>query len=171
MFRFSLWFKMVQLFGFEFWVLADWNGSWGQTENCFLYQPRSQFTVMFFGLANSPSTFQYSSGWRECLIYIDDIIVPCCSVEETLQRLEHIFMRLEHAILKLKPSKCNLFRRKITFLRHAVSEAFIFVMSHQKWKQSRIGLFLPVLRKSEAFYDYSPTIGNLFKTLQPMPSL
>ena len=133
---------------------------------------------MLFGLANSPSTFERLMEdfrvlqWRECLIYIDDIIVPGCSVEETLQTLEHIFMRLEHVILKLKPSKCNLFRWKITFLRHVVSEAGIHTY-HDTSKMETVQNwpYLPVLRKSEAFYDYAPNIGNLFKTLEPMPCL
>lgn len=87
-----------------------------------------QFTVMPFGLANSPSTFERlmedvfrGLQWSECLIYIDDIIVPG-KTEETLQRLEHVFERLQTANLKLKPSKCNLFQREITVLGHVVSE-------------------------------------------------
>lgn len=87
-----------------------------------------QFTVMPFGLAISPSTFVRlmedvfrGLQWSECLIYIDDIIVPG-KTEETLQRLEHVFERLQTANLKLKPSKCNLFQRVITVLGHVVSE-------------------------------------------------
>ena len=77
-----------------------------------------QFTVMPFGLVNSPSTFERLMAdvfrdlqWRECLIYIDDIIVPGKTVEDTLIRLEHIFLRLQAANLKLKPSKCSLFQK------------------------------------------------------------
>lgn len=47
-----------------------------------------QFTVMPFGLANSPSTFERlmedvfcELQWSECLIYIDDI-VPRKTLEE-----------------------------------------------------------------------------------------
>jgi hypothetical protein len=40
--------------------------------------------------------------WEECLLYIDDIIVPGSSVEESLFILEHIFIRLREAHLKLK---------------------------------------------------------------------
>jgi hypothetical protein len=45
--------------------------------------------------------------WEECLLYMDDIIVPGSSVEESLFRLEHICIRLREANLKLKPSKCT----------------------------------------------------------------
>ena len=88
-----------------------------------------QFTVMPFGLANSPSTFERlmedvfrGLQWRECLIYIDDIIVPGKTVEDTLIRLEHVFLRLQAANLKLKPSKCSLFQKEIKVLGHVVSE-------------------------------------------------
>ena len=52
---------------------------------------------------------------RECLIYIDDIIVPGKTVENTLSRLEHVFMRRQAANLKLKPCKCSLFQRKLKY--------------------------------------------------------
>lgn len=60
--------------------------------------------------------------WEECLLYMDDIIVPGSSVEESLFILEHIFIRLREAHLKLKPSKCILFQKSVTFLGHVVSE-------------------------------------------------
>ena len=60
--------------------------------------------------------------WEECLLYMDDIIVPGSSVEERLFRLEHIFIRLREAYLKLKPSKCILFQKSVKNLGHVVSE-------------------------------------------------
>jgi hypothetical protein len=88
-----------------------------------------QFTVMSFGLANAPSTFERlmenvlrGLQWEECLLYMDDIVVPCATVSEGLARLEHIFERLLDANLKCKPSKCSLFQKKIKFLGHIVSE-------------------------------------------------
>ena len=68
-----------------------------------------QFTVMPFGLANSPSTFERlmenvlrGLHWEECVVYMDDIIVPAFTFQEELERLEHVFQRLEKANLKLK---------------------------------------------------------------------
>ena len=88
-----------------------------------------QFRVMPFGLTNSPSTFQRlmedvlrGLQWEECLIYMDDIIVPAATVEQSLERLEHILKRFREANLKLKPKKCNLFQTSIKFLGHVVSE-------------------------------------------------
>ena len=88
-----------------------------------------QFKVTPFGLANSPSTFERlmedvlrGLQWSECLLYIDDIIIPGPTIEESLTRLEHVFERLREANLKLKPSKCVLFQKSVKFLGHIVSE-------------------------------------------------
>ena len=88
-----------------------------------------QFVKMPFGLVSAPSEFCRLMGdvfrdmqWVECLLYMDDIIVPAKSVEETLLRLEHVFQRLQHANLKLKPSKCIFFQNSVKFLGHEVSQ-------------------------------------------------
>ncbi|MCG7866651.1 MAG: DDE-type integrase/transposase/recombinase [Candidatus Thiodiazotropha taylori] len=89
-----------------------------------------QWTVMPFGLANSPSTFQRlmedvlrGLQWTELLLYMDDIISPCQTVEEGLKRLANIFDRLVEANLKLKPSKCAFFQKQAKFLGHIVSSS------------------------------------------------
>ena len=91
-----------------------------------------QFTVMPFGLANSPSTFERlmenilrGLQWQECLVYMDDVITPSRTFEDGIIRLEHILERFTHANLKLKPSKCTLFQKEIKFLGHVVSESGI----------------------------------------------
>ena len=77
-----------------------------------------QFVKMRFGLVSAPSDFCRLMGdifrdiqWIECLIYMDDIIVPAKTVEETLLRLEHVFQRLHSSNLKLKASKTILFQK------------------------------------------------------------
>lgn len=88
-----------------------------------------QFVKMPFGLVAAPSEFCRLMGdvfrdlqWVECLLYMDDIIVPAKTVEESLLRLEHVFQRLKSANLKLKPSKCIFFQKSVKFLGHEVSE-------------------------------------------------
>jgi hypothetical protein len=61
-----------------------------------------QFTVTPFGLSGSPSTFQRllqnvlrGLQWEECLLYMDDIIVPGATFEENLQRLKHTHCYLQ----------------------------------------------------------------------------
>ena len=88
-----------------------------------------QWTVMPFGLANSPSTWERlmedvlrGLQWVELFLYMDDIISPSNNIEQGLQRLRNIFTRLRDANLKLKPSKCCFFQKQAKFLGHVVSE-------------------------------------------------
>lgn len=86
-----------------------------------------EFEVMPFGHGNGPATFeslmeQVLRGlqWRECLVYLDDVIVFGSSFEVALWNLRHVFDRLQEAGLKLKP-KCAHFRKTAAFLGHVVS--------------------------------------------------
>ena len=84
---------------------------------------------MLFGLTNAPATFQrlmesclgeLNLSW--CIIYLDDIIVFSQTPEEHLVRLQAVFDKLKAAGLKLKPSKCELFKKQINYLRHVVGQ-------------------------------------------------
>ena len=84
---------------------------------------------MPFGATNAPATFQrlmesclgdLNLNW--CIIYLDDVVVYASSVKEHLVRLEAVFQKLKTAGLKLKPSKCELFKKSISYLGHVVSE-------------------------------------------------
>ena len=66
---------------------------------------------MAFGLTNAPATFQRlmercmgELNLKECLIFLDDILVFSQTFEEHLERLEAVFSRLKEHGLKLKPS-------------------------------------------------------------------
>ena len=87
---------------------------------------------MPFGLTNAPATFQclmesclgkLHLNW--CIIYLDDIIVFSKTPEEHLERSQGVFDKLAKAGSKLKPSKCEFFNSKITYLGHIVSAAGI----------------------------------------------
>ena len=93
------------------------------------HQGLYEFTVLPFGLCNSPSTFQRlmehilrGLNWKTCLIYIDDIIVFSTSFRDHLQHLEEVFRRLRQANVKLKPSKCSFARSQVEYLGHLVSK-------------------------------------------------
>ena len=82
-----------------------------------------------FGLCNAPATFQRlmercmgELNLRDCLIYLDDIIIFSTTFEEHVERLQAVFERLQENNLKLKPSKCKLFRSKVSYLGHVVSQ-------------------------------------------------
>ena len=88
-----------------------------------------QFRVLPFGLSSAPASFSRlmekvlrGLHWKTCLIYLDDVIVFSSTFEEALERLDTVFARFEAAGLKLNPSKCALFRRKVSYLGHVVSE-------------------------------------------------
>ena len=57
-----------------------------------------------------------------CLIYLDDLIVFLQMAEEHLHQLHVIFDWLREYNLKLKPSKCSLFKERISYLAHEVSK-------------------------------------------------
>lgn len=84
---------------------------------------------MAFGLTNAPATFQRlmetcmgDLHLRECLIFLDDILVFSQSFDDHLKRLEGVFEKLEKHNLKLKPSKCEFFMSEVKYLGHIVSE-------------------------------------------------
>ena len=84
---------------------------------------------MPFGLCNAPATFQRlmeramgDINLRDCIIYLDDIIIFSDTFEAHLDRLEAVFQRLHTYNLKLKASKCEFFKKQVTYLGHVVSE-------------------------------------------------
>ena len=60
-----------------------------------------------------------------CIIYLDDVIVFSKTPEQHIVRLRAVFKKLKQAGLKLKPSKCEFFRQKVTYLGHVVSKEVI----------------------------------------------
>ena len=91
-----------------------------------------EFHRMPFDLCNAPATFQRlmercmgDMNLRECLIYLDDVIIFSSSFEEHIERLEAVFSRLQEHNLKIKASKCEFLKSRVTYLGHFVSESGI----------------------------------------------
>ena len=59
---------------------------------------------------------------RDCLIYLDDIIIFSSNFEEHLEKLQAVFQRLSNNHLKLKGSKSEFFKSQVSYLGHIVSE-------------------------------------------------
>ena len=55
-------------------------------------------------------------------MFLDDIFVFGSDFDQTLSNLAEICDRLCEANLTCKPKKCELFRKKIAFLGHIVSD-------------------------------------------------
>ena len=84
---------------------------------------------MAFGLTNAQATFQRlmehcmgEMNLKECLIFLDDILIFSETFEDHISRLEAVFSRLKQHGLKLKPSKCEFFKSSVGYLGHAVSQ-------------------------------------------------
>ena len=91
-----------------------------------------EFNRIPFGLFNAPVTFQRlmekcmgDINLRDCLIYLDDVIIFSTTFEDHLDRLEAVFTRLDENNLKLKAFKCDFFKSQVTYLGHVVSDAGI----------------------------------------------
>jgi hypothetical protein len=88
-----------------------------------------KFKVLPFGLCNAPASFQrlmdmllVGLTWQSCLVYLDDIIVFSNTFEQHVKRLDAVFQRIKQANMKLNVSKCKLFRSKVHFLGHVISQ-------------------------------------------------
>jgi transposase InsO family protein len=84
---------------------------------------------MPFGLCNAPATFQRlmekcmgELNLKDCLIYLDDIVIYSPDIESHIEKLDKVFGRLASYNLKIKPSKCEFFKKEITYLGHIVSQ-------------------------------------------------
>ena len=130
---------MDSLIGSKFFSKLDLRSGYWQVELKEEDKHKTAFTVgplgfyecnrMPFGLTNAPATFQRlmeacmgEMHLKECLIFLDDILIFSSTFEEHLERLESVFDKLEKHNLKLKPSKCEFFMREVKYLGHVVSE-------------------------------------------------
>ena len=127
------------LAGAKYFTKLDLKSGYWQVELKEEDKPKTAFQVgplgfyecnrMPFGLCNAPATFQRlmercmgELNLRDCLIYLDDIIVFSSTFEEHLERLQAVFSRLELHNLKLKATKCEFFKSRVVYLGHVVSE-------------------------------------------------
>ncbi len=93
--------------------------------NCGLYEP----LVMFFGLTNSPTTFQtMMDGIFEDLIlegivvvYLDDILIFMETLEEHWKITRRVLELLEKHKLYLRPDMCEFEKTTIEYLGEIIS--------------------------------------------------
>ena len=87
-----------------------------------------EFVHMPFGLCNAPAMFQRLMEvvldgilWKNCFVYIDDVLVCSKTLDEYLTHLIEVFRRLRKANLRLKLKKCMFLRPKVQYLGHVIS--------------------------------------------------
>jgi len=103
-----------------------------------LFEP----TVMFFGLTNSPATFQAMMNelLRDLIntgkvaAFIDDVIVGTESEEGHNELVEEVIKRLEENNLYVKPEKCKWKIREVGFLGMMIGSKVI-KMEEEKIKR------------------------------------
>src|SRR5438309_7433368 len=88
--------------------------------------------IMFFGMCNSPSTFQqmmndvFSDEMHEgfLVIYMDDLMIFTHGIPkvEHVKLVHCILQKLRENNLSMKPSKCTLFVKSMDFLEMTVSK-------------------------------------------------
>ena len=88
---------------------------------------------MFFGLRNSPATFQammddyfrdmIDEGW--ITLYMDDILIHAKTKKDLEDRMNRVLQRLKEHNLYLKPEKCKVERTEVEFLGTIISENMI----------------------------------------------
>jgi RNase H-like domain found in reverse transcriptase/Reverse transcriptase (RNA-dependent DNA polymerase)/dUTPase len=85
--------------------------------------------VMFFGLTNSPATFQTMMNdifrdlinWGHIIIYLDDILIFTETMEEQCQLVKEVLELLWQHKLYLKPEKCDWEKLQVEYLGHIIS--------------------------------------------------
>ena len=89
-----------------------------------------EYTVMPFGLANAPATFQAYinkavAGLADitCIVYLDDILIYADSMEDLKQRTREVLERLRKFQLYVNLKKCLFHTSTVEFLGFVISPA------------------------------------------------
>jgi hypothetical protein len=131
-----------------------------------LFEP----TVMFFGLCNSPATFQammneifkdmIDEGWIE--IYMDDILLHSKHLKEHQERTRRVLQRLQDNDLYLKAEKCK-------FDIQEVASPINCQWIRRNLLESKIGLPQPQSRPSDLSWDLETSTDDLLDISLTLP--
>ena len=88
-----------------------------------------EFNVMPFGGMNASATFQRLMDrvlrgltWKQCLVYIDDILIFSRTFEDHLRDIDEVLSRFITAKLKLKPQKCTFGDNEVEYLGFKITD-------------------------------------------------
>uniref|UniRef100_A0A0W0GES2 Putative Gag protein n=1 Tax=Moniliophthora roreri TaxID=221103 RepID=A0A0W0GES2_MONRR len=177
----------------ELWVAAGLDVRWGYNNvwiregdewkvafvtNRGLFKPQ----VMFFGLMNSPATFQapMNSIFADLIaqgkvaMYLDDILIYSTSLEEHHQTTHEVLKRLQENDLYLHPEKCEFDQEQVEYLDMVICEGVVSmdpvkVRAVKEWATPRN---LRELRGFLGFANfYQRFIKNFSKIAHPLNDL
>ena len=118
---------------------------------------------------NAPSTFQrlidrvlHGLTWRQCLVYIDDVLVFSPTFEEHLKHIDEVLARFEFAGLKLKPTKCLFANSEVDYLGFKITRHGITATAE---KLKAITSLLPPTHNKQ-LYSFLCSI-NYYRSLIP----
>ncbi len=128
-----------KLCGMKFFTKLDvrwgYNNVWikeGDEEKAAFHTNQGLFkpTIMFFGLTNSPMTFQWMMndifrdliGEGKVTIYLDDILIFSKDLKEHREIVQHVLQRLRENKLFLKAEKCKFKVLETEYLGVIISE-------------------------------------------------
>ena len=155
----------------------QWKAAFKTTRG--LYEPN----VMFFGLTNSPATFQtmmddifrseVAEGWL--LTYIDDILVfSDGSRSDHLEKVARVLQKLRDNDLFLKPEKCHFLQESVDYLgvivgRHGIEMDPIKLKGLADWPTPTT---VTEVRSFLGFGNfYKPFIQDYAKIARPLHDL
>ena len=121
--------------------------------------------VMFFGLCNSPATFQammddiFGDMINECIIivYMDDIFIFALDETTLTENTKRVLKRLQNNNLFLKPTKCEFNKTKVEYLEMVIEEGKIS-MDPEKLKEIRDWPAPTTVKQTQKFLGF----GNFY---------
>jgi len=142
------------------------------------YEP----TVMFFGLCNSPATFQRMMNdlfgpllHTGCiLIYMDDILIFSQDLASHVKIIKEVLQVLKDNHLSLKPSKCAFHKESVEYLGQVISHGTVTIRpAHtstiSKWPvpKDKTGI-QRIIRLSNYFRKFIPNYSTLISPLSAL---
>jgi hypothetical protein len=140
-----------------------------------------EFLVMPFKLNNAPATFcilmnDILQEWLDdfVVVYINDILIYCSSLEEHAEHLRKVFQRLRENKLYTKLEKCEFGVTEVDFLGHRITQEGLMMDDHKvkeilDWEPPKS---VPALRSFLRLASYyHKFIKNFAKITTPLTNL
>ncbi|ESK81919.1 reverse transcriptase [Moniliophthora roreri MCA 2997] len=138
-----------------------------------LFEPQ----VMFFGLTNSPATFQalMNSIFADLIaqgkvaVYLDDILIYSTNLEEHHWTTHEVLKRLQENDLYLRPEKCKFDQEQVEYLGMVICEGVVsFANFYRQFIKdfSKIAHPLNDLTKKDCCWEWGTRQCQAFETLK-----